>query len=404
MHATRRTLLRGTAALSACAGLPAWLRAAAAHAEDAPVERTLVVLQLSGGNDGLSTVVPYEDDLYHRARRTTRVPAEEVLRIEPLLGLGLHPGLQGLRRLYDEGQAAWVLGVGYPRASRSHFTSMDVWHTASPRGRSEPAGWLGRAVERLPGGVPRPESVVSVGEDVPYALRAPAARPVSFRRAEALRWMGTEASRGAFDALNAPPAEGRDGDLGARLHRAAADARAASERVRSAVSSYAPKAAYPASALAGDLRAVAALLGAGVPLRVATVAHGGYDTHTGQRARHDRLMRELSEALSAFQADLRAQGLDRRVVLLAFSEFGRRVEENASQGTDHGAAGPVLLLGRPVRGGCQGRQPSLARLDEGDLAHTTDFRRVYATLLERWLGVDSVAVLGARHELLPLLA
>jgi uncharacterized protein (DUF1501 family) len=249
-----------------------------------------------------------------------------------------------------------------------------------------------------------PEAAIHVGDALPFALRAPGTVPTSFRKPAAYRWMGSPDAAEHFAALNDAAAPGEPQGLRERLHQAAVQARASSQRVREAVAGYAPRAEYPQGALADDLKVAAALIHAHLPTRVIWVGQGGYDTHAGQRANHDRLMRDLGGAVAAFQSDLALHGEAGRVLTLAFSEFGRRVAENGSQGTDHGAAGPVLLLGEALRGGCSGRQPDLARLDDGDLIFTTDFRRVYATLLERWWGVPAAPLLSEAYEPLPFLA
>jgi uncharacterized protein (DUF1501 family) len=408
MEVSRRDVMRGAAYLSAAAAMPIFLegirRAEAAGGGDD--DRILVVLEMTGGNDGLATVVPYEDDALYRYRSSTAIRPEEVLRIEPVAGIGLHPNLSALRPLYDQGRVAIVLGAGYPHPNRSHFESMDIWHTASTEGRRVPTGWLGRAVDACCAGKSDAELAVRVGTSIPYAMRADVHKAIAFQQANAYRW-NREAGpgRAAFADLNgAPPGDEAPGTTLARLHRTAEDARASSERVRKAASDYKPKVAYPGGSLARDLSLVAALIDAGLPTRVAYVAMGGFDTHAAQRVRHDALMRELGDAVAAFLGDLDAHGHGDRVTMLAFSEFGRRTRENASQGTDHGEAAPMFLFGKPLRGGLYGRQPSFGDLDDGDIKMTTDFRRAYATVLDRWIGAPSKTVLGDAFAPLGFLA
>ncbi len=398
MPINRRDLFRQ----SAGAGLAlAALGRGAFPALGAPTnDRVFVVVQMSGGNDGLSTVVPFGEETLYRVRRTTAVAAKEVIRLGD--GIGLHPGLSGLRPAWDAGRLAVVLGAGYPNPNRSHFESMDIWQTASPRGRQVPTGWLGRALDAGAAGDAGAEASIHVGERVPYALESVSHDAIAIRYAEAYRWFGRSREQQAFEALNAAR---RGDDDPAWLHREAAEALASSARVRRTVSKYRPKSEYPTrGSLGRDLSLAAALIVGGIRARVISVETGGFDTHTQQQTRHDTLMHDLGDALGAFLADLEAQGVADRVVVMAFSEFGRRVAENASGGTDHGTAAPLFLVGRPLKGGLYGTQPSLDHLDHnGDLVFTTDFRRVYATILDRWLGVDAKRVLDGAYEGLGML-
>jgi uncharacterized protein (DUF1501 family) len=406
MPTNRRDLLVHALGWGVAASVPAlwrgarWARAEGASGDD----RVLVVLELSGGNDGLSTVVPYEDDALYRVRAAIAVPAKETLALEG--GLGLHPNLAPLRGLWDAGRMAVVPGAGYPKPNRSHFESMDIWHTGSVEGRRVPTGWLGRAVDRCCGETPNPDLAVSVGGSVPYALEAERNPPIAFANPAAYRWNGPARDADAFAALNegaSRPGED-DADTLDWLRDTARDARASSDRVRRAAQSFRAKASWPRSPLATELSTVAALITAGLRTRVFYVSLGGFDTHTAQRGRHDNLMRVLGEAVAAFFAEMEAQGAGERVTMLAFSEFGRRVAQNGSNGTDHGTAGPMFLFGRPVKGGVVGRRPSLTDLDDGDLRMTTDFRSVYAAVLERWIGVDATKVLGQRFAPAPVFA
>ncbi len=398
MLISRRSLLsKGLAGVSLAATAPHFLSLSSrVFAGEPQGDRILVVLQLSGGNDGLSMVVPYEDPAYGRARRTTAVRDPRKLGE----GVGLHPELKATHALFGEGKLAIVQGVSYPNPNRSHFESMDVWHTGDLRGRASPTGWIGRAVDACCPDAKDPNVVVNIGKSAPYALEAKANKPVSFESPESYRWAGAPDDREEFEKLN--EAGGPNEEI-AWLHRVAVDARASSKKIRAAAAGYRPKADYPRSQLSSDLRTVAALIHGGLSTRVYYVSFGGFDTHNAQQNRYGNLMRELDAALGAFYADLKAQGHLSRVLVVSFSEFGRRVDENASAGTDHGVAGPMLLLGESVKGGLHGRQPSLSDLDEGDLKMQVDFRSVYATVLDDWMRVAPEKVLSARFEKLPLL-
>jgi uncharacterized protein (DUF1501 family) len=279
---------------------------------------------------------------------------------------------------------------------------MDIWHSADPTGADLRYGWLGKAVDACcERQAADPSLAVSVGQGAPLALNGKTFKPVAFADPGSYRWSGGMDEKKTFERANqdAEPAN----DVMEFLTRTSVDALASSESVRSAAASYRTTITYPAGGLAWDLRCVAALIAAKLPTRVFYAQLDGFDTHVQQRQRHDTLMRELNGALTAFFADLRRLGVEDRVLLMTFSEFGRRVAENGGRGTDHGTAGPMLLLGSGVKGGVHGDHPSLRDLDRGDLKFGTDFRRVYATVLAKWLGVDARQVLGGQHEPLDLI-
>jgi len=386
----RRTLLRAGLACGASAlARPVLARASAA-------ERSLVLVQLTGGNDGLSLLVPFEDDAYHAARPELALSRDEVTPIAD--GLGLNGELIRLHRRWEAGELALVQGVGYPQPNRSHFQSYEIWHTADPRGRASGDGWIGRlAAERWPRH--DPTRVVHVGSSPPYSLHSRTHPPASFVTPNAYRWAGDERARRAYEAAGREPRRGRRGsELVERVRQTLRDSQRSSAAIRAAATRYAPTVDYPDDAFAWALRDIAALLASDVGSRVFSVELGGFDTHRDQRRRHRNLMHTLDAGLGAFLADIAAHERGRECLVLVFSEFGRRVGENGSKGTDHGTAGPVLALGARVRGGLYGTHPSLTELDAGDLVFTTDFRSVYATVIERWFGAGAERVLGARYE------
>lgn len=377
----------------------------------------LVVLQMAGGNDGLNTVVPYANDEYHRARPRLGLAGDKVLKLTD--ELGLNPALVGFKALYDGGQLAIVQGVGYPNPNRSHFRSTEIWQTASEANRYERYGWIGRYFDAACGGGDA-DVGVSVGRQMPQAFRAKRPKGISLDNPQTYRFMTSGRPRpGQKDALEesfrklnqvdeataehpgdalaaiggAGPVDGSALDF---VERTALEAQVSSDRIRAIAGRGTNQAAYPASNLGNSLRLVARLIGGGMPTRVYYVSQGGYDTHTNQLAAQERLLKDLSDSVQAFVKDLKAQGQLARVLLMTFSEFGRRVAENASGGTDHGAAAPLFVVGERVKAGLVGRHPSLApdQLFRGDLKHTLDFRSVYATLLEDWLATPSLPVLG----------
>jgi uncharacterized protein (DUF1501 family) len=400
VHPDRRDVLRGAAAGAAGflgAGLAAHPVLASARRRD-DAESVLVLVQLGGGNDGLSMLVPYADDAYARSRAATRIESERVLRLDDRAGL--HPNLPGLKARFDAGELAVVPGCGYPRPNRSHFKSMEIWQAADHRGRAAGAGWIGRLCD-VAFRESHPARLVHVGGTTPFSLYSARHGTASFVVPEGYRWVENEDSLASYD--DAVGGASTKNDRLAFLRGVLTDARESSRAVRAAAASYRPTVRYPEDAFAYDLRAAAAVIHGGLGTRVVSTTLTGFDTHSGQRATHDELMRRLDIGLSAFLADLSSSSIGKNTVVLAFSEFGRRVAENGSRGTDHGTAGPMLVAGARVKGGLHGKHPSLTELDAGDLVHTTDFRSVYGAAIEGCFGVRASDVLGAEYPRLALL-
>jgi uncharacterized protein (DUF1501 family) len=370
-------------------------------------ERILVVLQLAGGNDGLNTVVPVTNGLYYKVRPKLAVPRDKTLKLDD--DFALHGAAEGLKKLHDAGLLAVVHGVGYPNPNRSHFRSMDIWHTAAPDGRRY-EGWLGRYFDNSCRGADgcSAEAAIALMEEAPLALRGQRFLPLAFEKPDKLGWMAATdmpATGKVVAGLNQPrPVDAPQPQTPLQyLRRVGLTARMSAERIQWATQHGRAGWEFPKSEVGRNLEIVAKLIAAGLPTRVYYVSHGGYDTHANQANRHERLLRELGEALYAFLAAMKAQGNLDRVLLLSFSEFGRRVAENGSQGTDHGAAAATFLAGGRVTAGLHGTPPDLASLDDGDLRHTTDFRSLYATVLGDWLGINPTALLGGEFARLPLL-
>ncbi len=360
-------------------------------------DKILVVVQLSGGNDGLNTVIPFEDDDYHRARRTLR--QKKYHKVSD--GVAFPQEWTGMKQLLDQGDLAVVQGVGYPNPNRSHFKSMDIWHSADPSSRAKTSGWLGRLADLSTAQQSDPDFTVNVAAKPPLALAGKSYRPISFSNAGAFRFSGSKTQMKAYEKI-ASADSGDGNDILELLGRTARDARQSSDAIRKAAGSYKTTVAYGNGGLGRQLRTVAAMIDAGLSTRIYYVYHNGFDTHVNQAFRHGRLMQDLSVAVAAFQKDLARLGKADRVATLAFSEFGRRVKENGSRGTDHGTAGPAFLIGSKVKGGLLGEQPSLTDLDRGDLKFNTDFRRIYATISRRWLGVEPKRVMAGEFAELPL--
>ncbi len=395
--------VRTSALIALAPTVPVFLAHTAAAAQPGRDRRVLVVIQLEGGNDGINTVVPFKDDGYAKYRPTLRLGADQLLRING--EVAFHPAMADANKLLESGRLAVVQGVGYPNPSRSHFRSRAIWETARVNlgGRSRnseaagDAGWLGRALDNSPRPADHAPDAVFVGtDDLPVALWGRHAVASSLARPEDYFL----ALKGQGNLAGVTAAHGSD--LTAFVARHTLDAYATCGQMADALRAKGRGAGYPATELAGRLEVIARLLKGEVGTRVFYTTQAWYDTHSAQLPEHARLLAEFSGALRAFLDDLAAAGLAERVAVLVFSEFGRRVRENGSQGTDHGTAGPVLLAGPGVKAGLVGRTPSLVDLEDGDLKMDIDFRRLYATVLEDWLGLPSKAALDAEFEKLRL--
>lgn len=398
MALTRRKFLGQTAGVvSLSAGLPGlWQSAAAMNSEDRG-ENILVVVQLSGGNDGLNTIVPFKNSEYRKARPTLGIPAADVLKIDD--ELGFHPSMTGFSELLEAGHLSVLQGIGYPDPNRSHFESMDIWHSCRRKTERRESGWLGRfldASETTGGDAP----AIHLGEEKqPLALAADRSRSPSIRSLDRFRLQEGQAKELAATISELAAAErSSDQDLLSFVQSSTTTALSASRRVEQAVKNYKTEIAYPENRLGEKLKVVAQLIDSGLHTRIYYVALDGFDTHSQQPDAHANLLKEFSSAVAAFLRDMSAHGHGRRVLVMGFSEFGRRVAENASDGTDHGAAGPMFLAGERVNAGLIGAHPSLADLQEGDLKHHTDFRQVYAAVLEQWFDWKSEPILGGRYQ------
>ena len=334
-----------------------------------------------------------------------------------------------MKALFDEGHLSVVQGVGYPNPNRSHFRSTEIWQTASDADRNESEGWLGRYFDNCCAGAD-PTVGVAIGEEMPQAFAAKTPTGITFSQPEQFRWRPSEKVEGRMSAeesffrqLNGSgggeetlltASEG--GSIGAIpgksktdlstidfLQRTALDAQLSSDKILAIARKYESNVPYPQGRLAASLSMIARMIAGGLPTRVYYVSQGGFDTHAGQVNAHERLMGELNDALSAFATDLKQQGNFDRVLLITFSEFGRRLVENANGGTDHGAAAPMFIVGGTVKPGLFGKYPSLSDLDYGDLKFNTDFRSVYGTVLDKWLRAPSQVVLGRKFPALPII-
>ena len=397
-------LLRRRAALQAgligagwLTGLPGALQQACAAAPVRDDKRILVVLELSGGNDGLNTLVPYGDDAYYRHRPKLGIRPKQLRVIDE--HHGFNPGMAGFERLYKDGRMAVVHGCGYAQPSFSHFTSMVYWHTAMPNSGEE-YGWIGRLADAIDPKL-TPNFVINIDETQSLAVRARHHLPVSFDDPKRFIRKGLYEQRRLLDAV--PEAQAHDTPSLRFMRDVAESVHESSRLVREACARYKTPVDYGIVPL--DLPKIAALIAADMPTRLyySAFRRNAFDTHVQQAELHQRLLTYASDSVAGFMQDMERIGRAKDVTLLVFSEFGRRVPENTSLGTDHGTANHMYVIGQPVRGGHYGTLPSLTQLDEGDnLIHTTDFRRVYASLIEGWLGADAQQVLRGRFEGFPI--
>jgi uncharacterized protein (DUF1501 family) len=409
---TRREFLgaaaRGIGVIAFSRLAPAFLaNPALAAAAPAEKDRTILVLvQLAGGNDGLNTVVPFADDNYYRLRPTLAIPRASVL---PLDGsLGLHPGCPALHRLFGDGKLAIVQNVGYPNPNRSHFRSSEIWETASASNEFLASGWIGRYLDNTCSGSPAdshdPLAVhVNTLNGEPETFLGARPHPTFGMAPYGVGRGGSDETRRLLEKDVGGPESGAADAVG-YLRHTLMDALITERKVHDMLAGYRPEAEYPHHAFGASLRNIAALIASGLPTRVYFVTLGGFDTHVNQAPTQERLLATLSEGLASFQKDLAAHRLDDQVLTMTFSEFGRRPSENESRGTDHGTSAPLFVMGSRIRGGLHGTAPALDVPKNQDIAFSTDFRGVYATALEAWLGCPSAPVLGGRFPAVPIVA
>lgn len=407
MNQTRRDFLRTSLAGGSLATMgltvPAFLSrtAQAAPSADKPGgnQNILVVVQLTGGNDGINTVVPYADPDYAKLRPTLKLPTAQLKKVNDQLGL--HPSLEGLAKILEDQALCIVQGVGYPNPDQSHFRSMDIWQSATIA-KEFAEGWIGKSLKKVQG---TPCFHLSAkNETAPLALSgAPARVPSITSLADFQLQMQAESAaekRAQKDVIEgAAKTDSGKPNLLDFVRRTAVNTYDSSKRLQEIAKNYQPKVPYPQTGLANKLRLAAQLVDADVGARIFYVSIDGFDTHANQLGAHANLLREVSDAMTAFYRDLSARGHQDRVMMMTFSEFGRRPYENGSKGTDHGAAAPMLLVGNKLKAGVVGKHPSLTeKVVMGNLVHSLDFRQVYAAILDKWLGVKSEEVLGQKFE------
>lgn len=407
---TRREFLtwgaKGVGLLAFSQFAPSFLVQSTLAATPAPEKdrSILVLVQLAGGNDGLNTVIPYEDSEYYRLRPTIGIKKDDAIKLTDTLGL--HPSLSALHGLMNDGRAGIIQNVGYPNPNHSHFRSSEIWETGSESDQFLPSGWIGRFLDNACGGAP---GTAGSGGD-PVAVHVSNELPQSFQSRYPQSTFGLRGGGNNRNKENLAFLEklvkhdDHEANANASFLRATMmDALVTEQRVQKVLGGYRAESAYPGSGFAQSLRNVAALIAAGMSTRVYFVSLGGFDTHSNQLNNHANLLRTLSEGLAAFQKDLIAKKLDSQVLTMTFSEFGRRPNENESRGTDHGTAAPLFVMGSAVKSPLHGTPPSLKLPKNRDLEFSTDFRQVYSTVLDKWLSCPTDQVLGKTYEPLSFL-
>ncbi|MCB1186838.1 DUF1501 domain-containing protein [bacterium] len=403
-HSRRDFLVRSGSVLAIGLLTPAWLRGVALaqkterlNGVTARNDNVLVVCQLSGGNDGLNTVIPYSVKDYYRLRPGIGIAEKQQIPISDTLAL--HPALKPLKGLWDEGSLAIINGAGYPEHNRSHFRSMKIWQTASPDAQAT-TGWLGNYLDQLQNPVSPVAGLCLDTAANPAMTAGHVSVPTIASLDDISELAGTQDAEAAMRAI-----QQMDGNGGfAHVSESTNSALDAVHELNSMLGKYENVIEYKDDKFSSGFRQLAKLIAVSPLTRVAYLSVGGFDTHAGQADKHAELLGNFASGLSSFMDEMAQIGMRDKVTVLAFSEFGRRVKENGSGGTDHGQAGPIFIAGGAVKGGLHGEYPSLSDLDDGDLRYNTDFRKVYATVLDRWLAADSEKLLGGRFDNLPLFA
>jgi len=390
----RRNFLKNTGIASTALMIPQFLNGF--NVPISNISRTgkkLVILQLSGGNDGLNTIIPYRNDIYYKSRPTLGMQKSEVLNLND--ELGLNPVMSGFRSLYDEGLVSIINSVGYPNPDRSHFRSMDIWHTASNSDEYLSSGWLGRYLDNQCVGCDNPLHAVEMDDTLSLAMKGQrfsgfaASNPRKLKRQTDNRFLKAIADNVSTHGE----------DNVAYLYKTLIDTQSSADYLFEKSKIHQSKQTYPNNAFAKDLKQIAELITADSDTKIYYASLGGFDTHAGQKGKQARLLKTYSEGVTAFVKDLKSNGLLDDVLIMTFSEFGRRVKQNGSNGTDHGTANNVFLMGGNLRkAGFYNPASDLLNLDNGDLIYDIDFREIYATILEKWLEVDAKMVLSKSFQ------
>jgi uncharacterized protein (DUF1501 family) len=396
MHIKRKEFIQIGSLATASMLMPKFLKAFEGQALVPAGNKVMVMLQLSGGNDGLNTVIPVRNDLYYKARPSLGIEKAKAL----LMGdeAGLHPALTGFKELYDDGSLGILNNVGYPNPDRSHFRSMDIWHTASNSNEYLTTGWLGRYLDAQCNGCDKPTQAIEIDDVLSLSMKGEHIKGIAVKDPQ--RLYGT-ANEKFFKDVN----KNHTNDAGEQpvdyLYKTLAETMSSADYIFKQSRLHPTAAEYPATELGRSMKTIASLIFSDINTKVYYLSLGSFDTHVGQQGQQQRLFTEMNDAVKAFVKDLKANNRFTDVMLMTFSEFGRRVAQNASGGTDHGTANNMFLIsGGLKQKGLINELPNLSDLDEGDLKHKVDFKNVYATVLKNWLQADDVKILGKEYDYL----
>jgi uncharacterized protein (DUF1501 family) len=389
----RRDFIKRTSLASAALWMPNFLKPLERFVADE--YRNLVVIQLSGGNDGLNTVIPFENDIYYNNRKTISIAKDKVLKLTD--DLGFHPSMTGLQGLYNDGLMCVLNSVGYPNPNRSHFRSMDIWQTATNANEYKNTGWIGRYLDSNCSECNHPYLALELDQSLSLALKGDAKKGIAVNNPQQLY----NQTREPFFKQLKDLAPDNDHDNVAYLYKTMAETYASAEYIFETSKTCKNNFEYPKNNLAKQLKEIATFIGSGMNTRVYYASLGGFDTHVGQIVRQENLLKQFSESVTSFIQNLKSMNKLDDTTVLVFSEFGRRVNQNASNGTDHGTANNVFVLGSNLKKrGFYNAAPDLTNLDEGDLKYQLDFRNIYATLLNNWLKITPDKILGQRFDYL----
>jgi len=389
----RRNFLKASAIASTSAMVPQFLKGVTPGTTSSRSGKNLVVIQFSGGNDGLNTIIPYQNDLYYKNRPTLGIKANEVLKVSP--ELGFNPAMASLQSIYDEGLMSIINSVGYPNPDRSHFRSMDIWHTASDSNEYLSSGWLGRYLDGSCDGCQNPHHALEVDDTLSLSLKGLERSGFAMSKPSQLR----QISKNKYLKHIAHHHEHEHEENVEYLYKTLLDTQASAKYLYQKSKVHKTKTKYPQSSFGKDLKQIAELMTADADIKIYYANLSGFDTHVGQKNKQARLLKMYADGMSAFVKDLKNNGLLEDTLIMTFSEFGRRVQQNASNGTDHGTANNVFLMGGNLKKkGFYNAAPDLKNLDKGDLIYKMDFRRIYATILEDWLDASPTQILGKQFS------
>jgi uncharacterized protein (DUF1501 family) len=396
MLINRRKFLQFGTMATGCGMLPKFLKAFEGRVNGMSGNKVLVVLQLSGGNDGLNTVIPIRNDIYYRSRPVISISRNKALPLDS--EAGLHPALTHLKTLFDEGNLAILQNVGYPNPDRSHFRSMDIWQTAVNSDEYRSSGWIGRYLDAQCETCSKPTMVLEMDDSLSLALNGNQMKGLALRDPKRLY----NTSRDPFyrDLLKTEKPI-QEGETVSYLYKVLAETLSSADYIFDQCNLHKNTTVYPDTEIGKNLKTIASLISSEINTRVYYVSLGSFDTHAGQQGKQEKLFSELNNALKPFTEDLKSSHRFEDVLIMSFSEFGRRVGENGSGGTDHGTANNMFLIGGGLKNkGMLNEMPDLSLLDEGDLIAQLDFKRVYATVLNRWLQADDLRILGKQYDYL----